>query len=201
MESKEYDVVLIPEQSLAQNAMELSKGFESYGTRFILDQKNFYPHLSLYMLRLSAEGLQEALASLNVIASNAAAITATAFHYHYTKEYLDIEYTKSTELTVLQEEIITALNPIRNGLRENDKIRLLTATGEERENILNFGYRSVGDQFHPHLTFTRFNNPQEGILETLPSTHIFTGTYISLGIFEMGENGTCVNPVESWALV
>ena len=53
MPSKAYDVVLIPEPRIAEAAIEVSGGLEQAGTHFTLDNKSFFPHISLYMLQLA----------------------------------------------------------------------------------------------------------------------------------------------------
>ncbi|HEY0010565.1 MAG TPA: DUF1045 domain-containing protein, partial [Candidatus Paceibacterota bacterium] len=158
------------------------------------------PHLSLYMLQLKADGLAEAVERLSLIAARTPQVTALAGHYHYSHDYLAIEYAKSDALIAVQEEVISALNPLRNGLRENDTVRLATVRGEERSNILEYGYRSVGSLFKPHLTFTRFMGDQKTILDSLPPKETFNGAYDALGIYEMGEHGTCMRLVTSWTL-
>ena len=200
MSSSSYDIVLLPTRGISQKALELSAYLEKYGTFFTLDEQNYYPHLSLYMLQLNKGGLLTALDLLSELTSLVSGITAKAHEYHYSHDYLDVEYTKTHELEELQKRVILNLNPLRDGLRENDKKRLETSTGEERENILKYGYRSIGPQFAPHLTFTRFRNTQPKILSELPPPSIFSGTYTSLGIFEMGDHGTCTEPVRIWKL-
>jgi 2'-5' RNA ligase len=200
MTSNPYDVVLLPDQEIAKKAMELSSSVSKHGTFFTLDGKNYFPHLSLYMIQLTESGLQESRELLSVIASSTNALTATACQYHYSHEYLDVEYVKTKEMEELQKNIIERLNPLRDGLRERDKERIKTASGEELDNILKYGYRSIGSQFAPHLTFTRFKDSNSEILSELPDPSIFNGQYSSLGIFKMGDHGTCAEPVQSWKL-
>lgn len=198
--SRPYDVVLVPEASLSHEAIRLGDTLKERGTYFTLDRTSFYPHLSLYMLQLDEAGLEEALKRLAALETETKPVQASADHYHYSYDYLDVEYAKSEELTALQQKVIEALNPVRDGLRENDKARLETATGEERSNILEYGYRSVGNQFKPHLTFTRFTSDQKEVIPSLPLPQTFDGTYDALGIFEMGEHGTCARLVKAWDL-
>lgn len=200
MQSKPYDVVLIPEQEVADSAIKLSAELKVLDTHFVLDNKNFFPHISLYMLQLNERGLKETLDFLSTVAVKNKILEAKVFNYHYENDYLDIEYIKSKDFITLQKQIINGLNPIRDGLRERDKERLADATGETRENILKYGYRSVGNLFNPHLTFTRFKNNQESVIKTLPPKETFNSIYPSLGLFEMGDNGTCVKRVSTWEL-
>jgi hypothetical protein len=200
MESKPYDVVLLPEERLMAGAITLSNDLEKLSTYFTLGYETYLPHLSLYMLQLNENGLKKAISLLPIIAKETDAIEAITADYHYESNYIDVEYVKSKELVVLQEKIIDKLNPIRDGLREKDKIRLVDAVGETRKNIINYGYRSVGNLFNPHLTFTRFKDNQEHTLKSLPVKESFDGKYTVLGIFELGDNGTCVRKIQTWDL-
>ncbi len=200
MQSKPYDVVLLPEAGLNENAIKLSKKLEPLGVRFTLSHETFVPHISLYMLQLNEIGLEKTLDLLGTIASETNTIQMIAHEYHYESEYLDVEYVKSPEIVALQEKVIEILNPIRDGLREKDKVRLTTTTGETLSNVMKYGYRSVGNLFSPHLTFTRFKTEQEKILNSLPPKETFNGNYPLLGIYEWGENGTCIKEVNTWKL-
>jgi hypothetical protein len=198
MESKPYDVVLLPEERVARKAIEVSAALAKHGTRFTLDGLTHYPHISLYMLQLA--DLPSALEELRAIAAERPGIYASAHHYRYSHEYLSVEYAKTGAATLLQDETVRRLNPLRDGLRKKDAARLATVTGLERHNILTYGYRSIGDSFSPHLTFTRFSSPNEDIVETLPDMDEFSGMYPRLGILEMGNHGTCIRLVDSWDL-
>ncbi len=200
MQSKPYDVVLLPKKDLVERAISTSEDLKNRGVHFTLGYTQHFPHLSLYMLQLDDSDLEKVCELLETIANKTKAITVTAKEYHYENDYLDVEYEKPENLTRLQENIIQVLNPVRDGLRENDKIRLVHTIGEERENILTYGYRSVGNLFAPHLTFTRFKENQEQVISTLPSKELFDGEFVSLGIFEMGDNGTCSKELKTWNL-
>lgn len=191
---------MVPEKRLAQEAINLSQALRSQGVHFTLNGESYFPHLSLYMLQLSSDNLNNATQILRKIAHATQVIEVSPVGYHYENEYIDIEYTKTNELSELQKKVIEGLNPIRNGLREKDKERLENATGEEKENILKYGYRSIGNRFNPHLTFTRFTSDQQNSLQILPPEKVFEGQYTQLGLYEMGNNGTCVQEVRKWDL-
>lgn len=198
MNSKAYDIVLVPEKRLSDEAIKLSQKLKAYGTHFTLDNNSFFPHVSLYMLQLNNDNLDEVARILEKIAGGSVVIEATTNRYHYENEYVDIEYVRTKEFSELQDRIIKKLNPVRDGLRDIDEKRLESVGGEEKENIQKYGYRSVGNQFHPHLTFTRFSSDQQDVLQILPSQTIFNGKYEAIGLYEMGDNGTCVREVKQW---
>jgi len=200
VESKPYDIVLLPEPTITKRAVQLSRTIEHQGTYFTLGKNEYFPHVSLYMLQLNTEGLREAEVYLETIVNNTETVEGQADAYHYEKGYFDIEYRKTTELTDLQDKVVEKLNPIRDELRAKDKERLLTTTGEEKANIEKYGYRNVGKLFAPHLTFTRFKDAEINSLNDLPPTESFSGTFVALGIFEMGDHGTCRWKIKDWGL-
>lgn len=200
MESKSYDVVLLPEPAIVELAIQLSQKVEHHGTHFTLGTGEYFPHISLYMLQLDSDGLRKAEAILEKIAKDTEAIEAQAREYHYEKGYFDIEYEKTTELVDIQNEVVGQLNPIRDGLRAKDKERLRTVEGGEKQNIEQYGYRNIGSLFAPHLTFTRFKDIETNSLGDLPPEGSFSGTFVALGIFEMGGHGTCRWKINDWEL-
>lgn len=198
--SKPYDVVLIPEFKIADAAIEISENLKHFGTFFTLDNKTFFPHISLYMLQLKETDLQKVLDILDVIATETPTVRGVPKLFGSHDGYIDVEYEKTNEMQQIQMSVINALNPIRDGLRDKDKERILTSTEEEKEVILKYGYRSVDKYFEPHLTFTRFKNPQENISDALLDMKMFGGSFPEFGIYEMGDNGTCVREVRRWQL-
>ena len=200
-QSRPYDVVLVPESSLARKAIELSGELKAKGVYFTLDGKTFFPHISFYMLQLNKAGLDKAIELLSDMVSDMTTVRVIADKYHYEANYVDVEYVKTKELELLQAKIIEKLNPIRDGLREKDKERLASAVGETKFNLENYGYRSIGGIFYPHLTFARFTSSQEDVLRSLPLKDRFSGIFDKLGVYEMGDNGTCVREVKTWNLI
>jgi hypothetical protein len=201
MNSKPYDVVLIPSDDLVKKAISLSKKLTPLGVHFTLDNETFFPHLSLYMLQLNDGGIIKVRGLLETIAKDNMAISLEAEKYHYEDDYFDVEYTKLMEIISLQEKILDGLNPFRDGLREKDKERLPDSIGETRSNLLKYGYRGIGKMFNPHLTFTRFKSAREKTLGSLPDLESFNETFTQIGLFEMGDNGTCTKKVACWKLM
>lgn len=200
MTSKPYDIVLIPEQRLALAAIKTSEELRKFGTLFTLDGKTFFPHVSLYMLQLKEADLEKVFALLGKIAGDTPTITGSPKLFGSHNNYIDVEYDKTTEIARLQMDVVEVLNPIRDCLRDKDKERLPTATEEEKNAILKYGYRSVGKLFEPHLTFTRFKDPQPDAKNSLPDMKKFDGRFLEMGIYEMGDNGTCVHEIKKWQL-
>ncbi|HEY4482601.1 MAG TPA: hypothetical protein VI953_00295 [Candidatus Paceibacterota bacterium] len=199
-ESKPYDVVLIPSDAIAAKSVALSETLAARGSYFTLDNANYFPHISLYMLQLDSSGLDKTREVLPQIAEETQKVEGVVTDYKYINNYLEVDYAISPEFAFLQEQVVAKLNPLRSGLRDKEKARLTTSTGRERENILQYGYRWIGDLFNPHISFARFKDNQESCLVDLPPKETFAGKFSAIGIYEMGDHGTCAKEVGRYML-
>ncbi len=200
MASKPYDIVILPSKELVRQAIELSADLQRFGTHFQLTDIGPFPHISLYMVQLKESDLtkvQEALAS---IAANTPSIALQATRYYQAEGYIDAQYARTEAVAHLQMAVVEAINPIRNGLLEEDKRHFLAATGKVRENFERYGYPAVGELFRPHVTFTRFLSGKAIAAESLPESDRFSGVFTRLGLFELGSGGTCVQEVAKFTL-
>lgn len=195
------NVVILPSEELASKSFATSKLLEQFEGFFTLDDDKFFAHSSLYMLQLKTEDLERVETILQSIADHTSAFNLKATKYGQAERYIDVEYEKSSELVKLQEEVLTALDPIRDGMREKDRARMLESNGVARENLERYGYRGIGELFRPHISLTRFKDDAEiNPLEVLPGIAQFNGDFNKLGLFEMGDNGTCIRKIAEFKL-
>jgi hypothetical protein len=197
MDSIPVNVVLLPSDELANEAIKASELLAKFGTLFTLKDGSYFPHVSTYMLQLKAADLSKTVELLSDIAHNTSGFSLRATRYYQAKGFTDIEYQKTREIDGLQDLVVNALNPIRDGMREKDKNRMAAASGLVLENFKNYGWNSIGELFRPHLTLTRFNEEQkhDEAEKVLPETKNFDGKFPKLALFEMGDNGTCVRKI------
>ncbi|MGH7203885.1 MAG: hypothetical protein ACREHC_05570 [Candidatus Levyibacteriota bacterium] len=202
-----YDIVLLPPQSVEKNSVAVSQQLSHFGTEFILQEDILYPHLSLYMVNLTPENVDKTTRLLADIAAKMPPLQLEALHYShdFTQGMFEITYKENKELSRLQQKLIAAVNPLREGLRIKDPVGHLLAdwlpkqTGELRENLEHYGYDEIGNFFRPHITFTRFIKRDTRVaLSTLPLVKTFDGNFTELGLFEMGENGTCIREIATF---
>jgi len=200
MESRPCNVVLLPCKPLADKAIEISEILRSDETLFTLQDGNFYPHISLYMLELRVDDCKKVQEVLQSISAAESAQDLVATKYNQKMGFLDAEYALTPGLCDVQDLIVDALNPIRNGMREKDKVRMEQADGLKREYFEKYGYPNVKELFRPHLTLTRFNHENWFDTAKLPRISVFSGYFNRLGLFESGDNGTCVRLISSYNL-
>jgi 2'-5' RNA ligase len=204
-----YDIVLLPSKPVNDLSIQISQRLRPEGTEFTLEDGVLFPHLSLYMANFAPEQMQQLKAALADIAARTPALPLTATHYGHNLEQgmFEIFYQKTPGITRLQEDVLATCNPLRTGLRHKDPVgRVLVdyfsaSTGEVHENIQRFGYDEIGNFFKPHITFTRFKQRDHKTdLRVLPAPSELTDTFAVLGLFEMGENGTCTRQIAVYDL-
>ncbi|HEY5695507.1 MAG TPA: DUF1045 domain-containing protein [Candidatus Saccharimonadales bacterium] len=200
MNSLPIDIVLLPADDLAQKAIAVSELLQKDGALFKLSSTGPFPHASLYMTQLKIEDLDKAKELLAAIAATAPALDMAATGYFQAEGYLDPDYERTDQLARLQMDVVNAINPIRDGMRVKDKARMLEATGLVRENLEKYGYRGVGELFRPHMTLARFADGKEIDTSILPAPGEFSGRFVKLGLFEMGDNGTCARRIAEFGL-
>jgi hypothetical protein len=203
MNSISCDIVLLPEPKLAARAIAVSQQFGAqFDTLYTLEDGSCFPHMSLYMTQLKLDNIEQATALLAAIAKQSFALDLQSVRYYQSHGYIDAEYERPAALADLQMAVVNVINPIRDGLRESDKVRMLTNTGKLRENIEKYGYRGVGELFRPHVSFTRFADEMAIDLAgvQLPPPESFAGQFTRLGLFEMGENGECLREIAEFEL-
>lgn len=200
MNSLPCDVVILPNDELANKAILASQKLAPFGGLFTLEIGRYFPHVSLYMLQLKEDDLENVKSLLAEIASKTSALNLKVSNYEQKEAYVDVEYARNEQTDRLQQQVVAMLNPIRDGMLEKDKARMLEATGLALENFQNYGYKNVGELFRPHITFTRFGSEQPTAQELLPELATFNGTFTKLGLFEMGDNGTCVRRIAEFDL-
>lgn len=199
------DLVLLPNNEQSQQATRLSQLLSSQGSLFTLDNKSFYAHASLYMFQMDISSQDDCIAALQQLAeqNRIQQISQDGYFYQdsgFGKGYVDVAFTRNKDVDSLQERVIDTFNSLRAGMRESDKMKMTDATGLKLENLQKYGYPAIGDLFRPHVTLTKFPAEIEPDLAILPPSTIFTGEFDRLGLFEMGQNGTCIRKIAEFKL-
>ena len=199
------DMVLLPAESQADQAMDASGRLSSQGSLFSLDNKNFYAHTSLYMFQMDTEKQNEILSFLERLTCLKPIQILLQEGYFYEdkgfgKGYIDISFERNADVDTLQMKVVDVVNQLRSGMREKDIRKMQDATGLKLENLQKYGYPAVGELFRPHITLTKFPADIEPDLSVLPDPSQFTGVFDRIGLFEMGDNGTCIREIATFRL-
>jgi len=204
MNSIPCDVVLLPNEELALEAITTSQIFANHDPLFTLQIGKFYPHMSLYMFQLNESDIPKVEGILHNIADTFHPVQGTATNYSMGEGlavgYVGPEYEAAEELLSLQKKVIDSINPIRAGMRASDAAKMKDATDVKLDNLKKYGYPAVGSLFRPHITLTRLKDYSPELLRILPDISRFNGLFDSLGLFEMGANGTCIRKIAEYNL-
>ena len=179
MAAKDYDIVLIPDRSIEDRVIALSQNLSKYDTYFTLEDGSYYPHLSLYMLRVDDSLISDVSQTLEDIASSQKVMHLESNRYRQHHGFIGVGYEKTNGIEKLQETIITAVTPYRSG--------------EDT-------YDLVGELFEPHVTLTRFRDHNEFNTSELPLPDSYETEFYSLGLFELGNHGTCTRKIIEFPL-
>lgn len=206
MHGKTYDIVLLPNEAIAKRAIQLSEELsQTYQTRFTLS-KTVVPHYSIYMAQLIDEEVAEAASRLKTIADSFSqfSLEATRYWQDMAEGFFEVQYQRTPQLIALQEHVIEQFNPLRKEqflaeyppgyTKEEQQAKL---TGNALAQFLQFAYPEIGEDYRPHMTFTRLQRSayETKIKNNLPDIASFSGDFPSLGLFVMGHNGTCIKQV------
>lgn len=188
-----------------QRSITTSGELRDLDTRFTLNDSDTVPHVSLYMANIRSEHLPEVSRALSGVAGRTPDLPLQAQRYGNNEHGMfEVFYGKTDDIVRLQDDVIAAVNPWRDGMRERDPVgrsiqeRVAQASGELQHNFARSGYDEVGSYFNPHITLTRLSRPEHGPAQaTLPSLRDFDGTFNQFALYRMGEHGTCIEQVAS----
>lgn len=200
MSSVPCNVVLLPDAELAESAIRCSADLQDLGVHFALAVGAFYPHVTVYMLQLRSNDLDSVQHLLEGITNGTPKFELEAARYWQAQQFFDVEYTKTQQVSQLQDEVVAALNPVRDGMCQKDVARMAEAEGQRLENYKLYGWDCIGELYRPHMTITRFTDEQDITKLNLPDVANFSGSFSKLGLFEMGDNGTCVRKIAEFQL-
>lgn len=95
MPSLDYDIVLLPEESIAAKAIRTSEELAPLGTEFTLGLESYVPHVSLYMVRLKTDDLPEVEKRLAEIAGRTPGLRLESDRYEQAEGYIDANYLRT----------------------------------------------------------------------------------------------------------
>ena len=201
MKSKSFNVVIYPPTGISKKAISISKKLKKKGGLFVLDGINYFPHITVYMTEFPLKNVAKIRKLLKQFAAKTKPFEIRSLKYRHNKDgSMDVIYQRSRNVDGLQKKIIKLLNPLREGLvREKEKGRVSKMTKDEQKNLKLYGYRSVGAEFFPHLTFTKLEKLDKSALVNISKLN-FSFEVGKIGFFYLGDYGTCRKLVETFDL-
>lgn len=184
------NTIFVPSKELSDFAVNLADGFNHKDEVFRVNKTNCLPHISTYYApEFPEENLPKVSKALKDIATNLKPIELISDNISEFFGYVAIWFKKTPEIIKVHEEILTALNPLRDGhISEEylEKIKNNKYPPDEIEYVKKYGGHMVLNAFRPHLTLGYYNSPQK-----IPNIKIPTTFTNSLAICPVGPKGTC----------
>jgi hypothetical protein len=202
-QSTSLNVVIVPPSNISNQAIELSDIVSGWDTYFKLSESGPFPHISLYQAEFPVANIDAIRSKLLAYASAKRSFDISPISEVYKledKDFFEVQYLPTDELYELHKDILELLNPLRQGLlRSRDKERFAKLSPDLQKNLEDWGYRLTGSAFRPHLTLARLRDPENVSNASLPKKD-FNFQVSQIGLFELGDHGTCVKMIETYKL-
>ncbi|MFA9261960.1 MAG: 2'-5' RNA ligase family protein [Undibacterium sp.] len=198
---QKYNVAIIPPEAVRERAIEMSEWIAAEGSRFVLDDENPYPHISLYHVALDVDRVPLVITALTAGLESVRPFFLRQGPYRAVEdEWIDVSYDRYEDVMRLHTAVIEAVGDLRaNQGTEKDREDFASLSENQRGSLLRTGWTEAFERYVPHLTFSRLNKKDAGIISKLPFEDF--GFYVDrIGLYEMGEHGTCTRLVHEFSL-
>ncbi|MFA6466559.1 MAG: 2'-5' RNA ligase family protein [Patescibacteria group bacterium] len=176
-----------------------------YKAKFVLDAKNFYPHITIYPPSYPAKNLPKIIANVEKFVKNIDLIQMTYSKIESRHGYVMVYFELSPEIKILHKNIVEILNPLREGYI-NPKFASIEyaerLSRQEMEMVSQYAYPYVMNHYcHPHLSLIRLEDVEEAknIISNL-KWNIKTFMVDKLVLHKIGDNGAAVEFVKEFDL-
>jgi len=201
------DIAFRLPENVAKTAMKLSKEItEKDDVYFVLDDVAYFSHITIFMGEFPEKNLEKIVQAVGELARKipSAEMMFTGNKSHL--GWLGPCFYYSDNIRKIHETIIEKINPLREGrVREKHKTSeyLEKLSFQQCENVEKYGYPNLMDIYEPHLTLTKLKNEtaaQKVADEITTKWDINKFKTDTIGIFVLGEHGTCRKLIREFKL-
>lgn len=205
MDSRPYNIVLLPPDDIFRKTIKLSKLLSTkFKTEFVVDGIKKYPHATLFQLEIPFKNYEKFLRVLDTIFSLQKKIKTSLDGYDNTESFVSIKLKKAKSLVKLHFTVVDKLNPLREGLgvstvkKEWKKL----PAGFETD-FKTYGSLGVLKTFRPHITITRLKKINEVNLamEKLPLLPNKEIIFRRAALGKLSVHGTVVEIIKHYNLM
>jgi 2'-5' RNA ligase len=182
------NIVILPPPEIAEQAMTWSREVASeYKTDFVLDGKQFYPHITIYQAAYPDRNLPYVEKQLTELVKYVKPFRVKSTTFSTMVGFIFLNFTKSEELISLHKQIVEICNPLREGEGIPAELKNLTDPNVPefiKHSIRTYGSALAMEAYMPHITISRLQNRQDAdrALEVLGKTEVTFDVHgISLG--------------------
>ena len=204
MNTKRFNIIIKPDLK-TEHCCNLisSKLSNKFHTFFTLDSKNFFSHITLYSPELPISNYEKISSTISSIA-NAYDVFEIEFDELMAMKGGNVfaNYKYSESLGLLRQNVVSNLNPLREGVIRDKYKDLKYLSLKEKEEVEQYGY-PINRYHFPHITLSVLQNPSEATnavqvigRQTFPASL----TVKSLAICETGTLGTVTKILQVYNL-
>lgn len=206
------NIAIIPSREVAEAVIGLSQNLADNGKPgFILDGKDFIPHITCYSPEFPSRNKKKILQRLSKLTDNLKKFDITFKGLIITKEDnnygVEVSIAKDEKIDKLHRLVIRKLNPLREGhLREKYKdpeyIKKFPYAKRElmKKILLEVGYPRVLEAYRPHISIISYQKDVIRKEIKLPEFNLKNMEVSEVGLFTMGEYGTCNKLIHKFEL-
>lgn len=198
---QKYNVAIIPPEAVRERAIEMSEWIAAEGSQFVLDGEGLHPHVTLYHVALESDRVPLVITALSAGLESVRPFFLRQGPYRAVEdEWIDASYDRDEPIMRLHTSVIEAVAELRaNQETEKDREDFASLSDDERGSLSRSGWIGAFESYVPHLTFARLKEKDASIISKLPFEDF--GFYADrIGLYEMGEHGTCTRLVHEFTL-
>lgn len=201
------NIVVFPGEEVTAAAIAQGEAIaKRYGVNFILNRKSYRPHITLYQFAIPEANLNQLTEIVATVAGewDPFSITMAGLSI-YGDHFVFWDAAKDNALADLHEQLVTKVNPLRDGyIPEGQALALTGAVDigtDRRQSLGRWGHSLAMDTFWPHITLahTKSGGHVKEIVSGLTMPQL-SCRIESLHITEVGPFGTCPGPLMSFPL-
>ncbi|MCK5320453.1 DUF1045 domain-containing protein [Candidatus Parcubacteria bacterium] len=206
MQEEKYirlNIVIKPPIKVIEEIIKLSKSIaDEYSHEFILDGKNFYPHITVYSPLYPKKNLKKVINKVGDFANNFRTIDLETKKIKEGQAYIGVEFEYTNDIKKFHELVVEKLNPLREGsykpIYDAADYRMKISE-EKKENIAKYGYPNAMTLYRPHMTIIRLKNEAEAKkVASEIDWKIKSFKADAIAVYKMGDHGTCIELVKEF---
>lgn len=199
------NTVLKPPEKIAEKIIALSQEIgKNQAAEFILDGRNFFPHLTLYSPEYPLNRLNDVVEKVKILAKQMPPIKMEYSGLRSGQGFIVLDFALTPAIKEMHETIVNVLNPLRED-HHKEKYDApdyqMRMSEEQKNNINKYGYADAISLYRPHLSVIRLKD--EKIAREICQNISWRekGFIINtLAVYKMGKHGTCTELVAEFFL-
>lgn len=201
--NKRLNIVFIPPEKISSAAIDLCKQIENlYKVSFSLDGVTNHPHITIYQLIVSEDSLQKLTHILERIAQLATSQEFVFKNFQQHFGFLGASFEPTNQIKTFQQLVVEKTEAFRSkDIIQLDNSIIQQYPQKQQEIIRKFGFDNLLDFYNPHITITQLSDFKTA--EKLTNELSWeAGSFCSnsLGLYELGDFGTCNKLIKKFKL-